>query len=222
MNTFKIFLYTYRQVCYYALMPIGFFIIMIVAQACMPTSPLSTGNMAWLCYFIFPLSLTNVYTLLYEKKLLYLLPVSRSTKFFMPLCIGGLIVALTYLLTIPIEAVAHVFTIGNAPEQQIAIGGFLKYGFAHNIMVFTPFLIACAFVFIQSLIRNKFIFPVIIFVTTFLFVKNTPDIFERLMHSPAMSTNAIIGCLAACVLLIAASYQIFKRWQPANDGLLKI
>jgi len=42
------------------------------------------------------------------------------------------------------------------------------------------------------------------------------------MHSPAMSTNAIIGCLAACVLLIAASYQIFKRWQPANDGLLKI
>ena len=222
MNTFKIFLNAYKPSLYMALMPIGLFIVITILQVIIPSAHDRIYNIAWLLYF-FPFTiLPNVFSRLYEKKPLYLLPTSRRTKFFMPLGIAFLIIIATCLLTIPIEAVVHLFTMSNAPEQQIVIGGFLKCGFTHNTPIFISLVIACASVFLHSLVQNKIIIPCIVFASVFAITTYAPQWMEYMIFSPAMSTNAIIGCLASSALLIAASYQLFKRWQPANDGIFRI
>ena len=226
MNKLKIFLYTYRDAFFNALMLIGIFIAMIIAHACVPSVLIRIRLYNMLTFFLYFLSFTSlpyIYYKMYDKKLLCLLPVSRSTKFLMPLGVWGLGVILTYLLTIPIEAVAHVFTISNAPEQQIVIGGFLRYGFNHNAIVFISLVFASLFVFVRSLVRNEIallsILGGIFFVIIMPYISYMMDF---VMFPPAMSTNAIIGCLAVSALLIAASYQLFKHWQPANDGIFRI
>ena len=224
MNTFKIFLNTYKSSLYIGLMPLGFFIILTILRATMPTADFVARlyNIIWMLWFFLFSLLNNVYYKMYEKKLLYLLPTSKSTKFFMPMGIAFLTIVAICLLTIPIEAIAHIFTIGNMVEQQVAIGGFLKYSFKNNSMVFIAIVLSCASTFVHSLVRNNLVIGLTIaplVMATFLF---TPVYFDYLLSPRALSTNAIIGCLASSILLIAASYQLFKRWQPANSGIFRV
>ena len=224
MNTFKIFLNTYKSSLYIGLMPLGFFIILTILRATMPTADFVARlyNIIWMLWFFLFSLLNNVYYKMYEKKLLYLLPTSKSTKFFMPMGIAFLTIVAICLLTIPIEAIAHIFTIGNMVEQQVAIGGFLKYSFNNNAMIFIAIVLSCASTFVYSLVRNKQVIGLTIaplVMATFLF---TPVYFDYLLSPRALSTNAIIGCLASSILLIAASYQLFKRWQPANSGIFRV
>lgn len=222
MNTFKIFLNAYKPSLYMALMPMGLFIILTVVQAIVPPQPNGMNNVTFLfSFFIFAL-LPNVFYKSYEKKILYLLPTSRRTKFFMPLGIAFLTIIVAWFLTIPIEAMVHLFTLNNESEQQIVVGGFLKYGFIHNSTVFIPLVINCAFVFLHTLVRSKILIMSLTTAICFGMVFYIPNVGEFFMSSPALSTNAIIGCLASSVIFIAASYQLFKRWQPANDGIFRI
>ena len=224
MNTFKIFLNTYKSSLYMVLMPLGFFIVLTILRATMPTADFVARlyNIIWMLWFFLFSLLNNVYYKMYEKKLLYLLPTSKSTKFFMPLGIVFLTIVAICLLTIPIEAIAHIFTIGNMVEQQVAIGGFLKYSFNNNAMIFIAIVLSCASTFVYSLVRSKQVMGLTIaplVMATFLF---TPVYFDYLLSPRALSTKALIGCLASSILLIAASYQLFKRWQPANSGIFRV
>ena len=224
MNTFKIFLNTYKSSLYIGLMPLFFFIILTIVRANIPASDFVAriDNITWLLWFFIISVLNNVSQNMYEKKLLYLLPISKRTKFFMPMGIAFLTIVAICLLTIPIEAIAHIFTIGNMVEQQVAIGGFLKYSFNNNAMIFIAIVIACASIFVYSLVRSKQVIGLTIVplvMATFLF---TPEFADYLLSPRAMSTNGIIVCLASSILLIAASYQLFKRWQPANSGIFRV
>ena len=224
MNTFKIFLNTYKSSLYIGLMPLGFFIILTILRATMPTADFVARlyNIIWMLWFFLFSLLNNVYYKMYEKKLLYLLPTSKSTKFFMPMGIAFLTIVAICLLTIPIEAIAHIFTIGNMVEQQVAIGGFLKYSFNNNAMIFIAIVLSCASTFVYSLVRSKQVIGLTIaplVMATFLF---TPEFADYLLSPRAMSTNGVIVCLASSILLIAASYQLFKRWQPANSGIFRV
>lgn len=224
MDTFKIFLNTYKSSLYMVLMPLGFFIVLTILRATMPTADFVARlyNIIWMLWFFLFSLLNNVYYKMYEKKLLYLLPTSKRTKFFMPLGIVFLTLVAISLLTIPIEAIAHIFTIGNMVEQQVAIGDFLKYSFNNNAMIFIAIVIACASTFVHSLVRNNLVIGLILgplVMATFIF---TPVYFDYLLSPRALSTNGIIVCLASSILLIAASYQLFKRWQPANSGIFRV
>ena len=224
MNTFKIFLNTYKSSLYIGLMPLGFFIILTILRATMPTADFVARlyNIIWMLWFFLFSLLNNVYYKMYEKKLLYLLPTSKRTKFFMPLGIVFLTLVAICLLTIPIEAIAHIFTIDNVSELQVTTGGFLKYSFKNNSMIFIAIVIACASTFVHSLVRNNLVIGLILgplVMATFIF---TPVYFDYLLSPRTLSTNAIIGCLASSILLIAASYQLFKRWQPANSGIFRV
>lgn len=224
MDTFKIFLNTYKSSLYMALMPLGFFIVLTILRATMPTADFVARlyHIIWMVWFFLFSLLVNVYYKMYEKKLLYLLPTSKRTKFFMPLGIVFLALVAICLLTIPIEAIAHIFTIDNVSELQVATGGFLKYSFKNNSMIFIPIVFACVSTFVHSLVRNNLVIGLILgplIMATFMF---TPVFYDYLLSPRALSTNAIIGCLASSVLLIAASYQLFKHWQPANDGILRV
>ena len=224
MDTFKIFLNTYKSSLYMVLMPLGFFIVLTILRATMPTADFVARlyNIIWMVWFFLFSLLNNVYYKMYEKKLLYLLPTSKRTKFFMPLGIVFLTLVAICLLTIPIEAIAHIFTIDNVSELQVATGGFLKYSFKNNSMIFIPIVFACASTFVHSLVRNNLVIGLILgplIMATFLF---TPVFYDYLLSPRALSTSAIIGCLASSVVLIAASYQLFKHWQPANDGIFRV
>ena len=222
MNTFKIFLNTYKPSLYMVLMPMGLFIVLIILQIIRPSHLHEINKITCFLYFLLFSLFSNICTRLYDKKPLYLLPTSRRTKFFMPLGIAFLTIIATCLLTIPIEAVAHLFTMSNAPEQQIVIGGFLKNSFTHNSAIFFSLVIGCAFVFIQSLVRNKIIMISFTLATTIVIMNQMSYVGEFLMSPPALSTIAIIKCLAISAIFIAASYLIFKRWQPANDGIFRV
>ena len=224
MNTFKIFLNTYKSSLYIGLMPLGFFIILTILRATMPTADFVARlyNIIWMLWFFLFSLLNNVYYKMYEKKLLYLLPTSKRTKFFMPLGIVFLTLVAICLLTIPIEAIAHIFTIGNMVEQQVAIGGFLKYSFNNNAMIFIAIVIACASIFVYSLVRSKQVIGLTIVPLVMATSLFTPAFTDYLLSPRAMSTNGIIVCLASSILLIAASYQLFKRWQPANSGIFRV
>ena len=223
MNTFKIYLNTYKPSLYMALMPIALFIFMIILQIYNPSHIKAAHNIPWLIYFFLFALLPQFYTRLFDKKPLYLLPASRTTKFFMPLGIAFLTIIASCLLTVPIEAVAHLFTMGNAPEEQIVIGGFLKNSFTHNTAIFISLVINCAFTFLHSLARNKIIIPSILIVILFALMNYAPHWSDYFLLAPTMmSTIAIIKCLAISAIFIAATYLIFKRWQPANDGLFRI
>lgn len=224
MNTFKIFLNTYKSSLYMVLMPLVFFIVLTILRATMPTADFVARlyNIIWMLWFFLFSLLNNVYYKMYEKKLLYLLPTSKRTKFFMPLGIVFLTLVAICLLTIPIEAIAHIFTIDNVSELQVTTGGFLKYSFKNNSMIFIAIVIACASTFVHSLVRNNLVIGLILgplVMATFIF---TPVYFDYLLSPRTLSTNAIIGCLASSILLIAASYQLFKRWQVANNGILNV
>ena len=224
MDTFKIFLNTYKSSLYMVLMPLGFFIVLTILRATMPTADFVARlyNIIWMLWFFLFSLLNNVYYKMYEKKLLYLLPTSKRTKFFMPLGIVFLTLVAICLLTIPIEAIAHIFTIDNVSELQVATGGFLKYSFKNNSMIFIAIVLSCASTFVYSLVRNNLVIGLILgplVMATFIF---TPVFFDYLLSPRALPTNAIIGCLASSVLLIAASYQLFKHWQPANDGIFRV
>ena len=224
MDTFKIFLNTYKSSLYMVLMPLGFFIVLTILRATMPTADFVARlyNIIWMVWFFLFSLLNNVYYKMYEKKLLYLLPTSKRTKFFMPLGIVFLTLVAICLLTIPIEAIAHIFTIDNVSELQVATGGFLKYSFKNNSMIFIAIVLSCASTFVYSLVRNNLVIGLILgplVMATFIF---TPVFFDYLLSPRALPTNAIIGCLASSVLLIAASYQLFKHWQPANDGIFRV
>lgn len=224
MNTFKIFLNTYKSSLYMVLMPLVFFIVLTILRATMPTADFVARlyNIIWMLWFFLFSLLNNVYYKMYEKKLLYLLPTSKRTKFFMPLGIVFLTLVAICLLTIPIEAIAHIFTIDNVSELQVTTGGFLKYSFKNNSMIFIAIVIACASTFVHSLVRNNLVIGLILgplVMATFLF---TPVYTDYLLSPRAMSTNGIIVCLASSILLIAASYQLFKRWQPANSGIFRV
>ena len=224
MDTFKIFLNTYKSSLYMVLMPLGFFIVLTILRATMPTADFVARlyNIIWMLWFFLFSLLNNVYYKMYEKKLLYLLPTSKRTKFFMPLGIVFLTLVAICLLTIPIEAIAHIFTIDNVSELQVATGGFLKYSFNNNAMIFIAIVLSCASTFVHSLVRNNLVIGLILgplVMATFIF---TPVYFDYLLSPRTLSTNAIIGCLASSILLIAASYQLFKRWQPANSGIFRV
>ena len=224
MDTFKIFLNTYKSSLYMVLMPLGFFIVLTILRATMPTADFVARlyNIIWMVWFFLFSLLNNVYYKMYEKKLLYLLPTSKRTKFFMPLGIVFLTLVAICLLTIPIEAIAHIFTIDNVSELQVATGGFLKYSFKNNSMIFIAIVLSCASTFVYSLVRNNLVIGLILgplVMATFMF---TPVFFDYLLSPRALPTNAIIGCLASSVVLIAASYQLFKHWQPANDGIFRV
>ena len=175
MNTFKIFLNTYKSSLYMVLMPLVFFIVLTILRATMPTADFVARlyNIIWMLWFFLFSLLNNVYYKMYEKKLLYLLPTSKRTKFFMPLGIVFLTLVAICLLTIPIEAIAHIFTIDNVSELQVTTGGFLKYSFKNNSMIFIAIVIACASTFVHSLVRNNLVIGLILgplVMATFLFI----------------------------------------------------
>ena len=119
-------------------------------------------------------------------------------------------------MSLPIEMIGSMLTAIYTPDRQIEIGGVVRF-FAHNGIF--PLVLAemSAGVFCGVLFRKTLGFFVAIitisFLNTFCFAYGKP------MFVPM--TESII-CLFVTIVFLILNYQLFKRWQIANDGLLMI
>ena len=148
--------------------------------------------------------------------MLSLLPISLFQKYVIILLTVLFRCISTILMSLPIEMIGSMLTAIYTPDRQIEIGGVVRF-FAHNGLF--PLVLAemSAGVFCGVLFRKIIglfvaIMP-ISFLNSFCFAYGKP------MCVPM--TESII-CLFVTIVFLILNYQLFKRWQIANNGLLMI
>ncbi len=149
--------------------------------------------------------------------MLSLLPISLFQKYVIILLTVLFMCISTILMSLPIEMIGSMLTAIYTPDRQIEIGGVVRF-FGHNGIF--PLVLAemSAGVFCGVLFRKLFgsffvaIMP-ISFLNSFCFAYGKPM---------CVSMTESIICLFVTIVFLILNYQLFKRWQIANDGLLMI
>ena len=148
--------------------------------------------------------------------MLSLLPMSLFQKYVIILLTVLFLCFSLILISLPVEMIGSVLAAIYFPDRQIEIGGVMRH-FAQNGIF--PLILAemSAGVFCGVLFRKTLGFFVAImpisFLNSFCFAYGKP------MFVPM--TESII-CLLATIVFLILNYQLFKRWQIANNGLLMI
>ena len=148
----------------------------------------------------------------------HLLPENPDKKFFAAVGMAALCFILLHLLSVPIEAIAHLIH-GSTKFHQIEIGGFLTRLYEAPDTILFGIIGFCASLFIRALVRNKIVYRVIIFIAAFY-------IFNMVISAHmGLETYSTFVCYVSYILpvvLIIASWQLYKRSQIANSGFLMI
>ena len=148
--------------------------------------------------------------------MLSLLPMSLFQKYVIILLTVLFMCFSLILISLPVEMIGSVLTAIYTPDRQIEIGGVMRYFALNGIL---PLVLAemSAGVFCGVLFRKTIGFFVAImpisFLNSFCFAYGKP------MFVPM--TESII-CLFVTIVFLILNYQLFKRWQIANNGLLMI
>ena len=148
----------------------------------------------------------------------HLLPENQNKKFFAAVGMAGLCFILLPLLSVPIEAVEHLIH-GSSRFQQIEIGGFLIRLCKTPDTILFGIMGFCASIFIRELVRNKIVYRLLIFICAYFMLNKVSAV-----HM-GMETYSTIVCYVSYILpvvLIVASWQLYKRSQIANSGLFMI
>ena len=148
--------------------------------------------------------------------MLSLLPISLFQKYVIILLTVLFMCISTILMSLPIEMIGSMLTAIYTPDRQIEIGGVVRF-FAHNGIF--PLVLAemSVGVFCGVLFRKNIGFFVAIiaipFLNSFYFAYGKPM---------CVSMTESIICLFVTIVFLILNYQLFKRWQIANNGLLMI
>ena len=146
--------------------------------------------------------------------MLSLLPMSLFQKYIIILLLTLFMCISTILMSLPIEMIGSVLTSIYTPDRQIEIGGIVR-SFAQNGIFPLLFAEMSAGIFTGLLFRKIIgLFVIILpvsFLNSFYFAYGKP------MYVPM--TESII-CIFATIAFLILGYQVFKRWQIANDGVL--
>lgn len=148
--------------------------------------------------------------------MLSLLPMSLFQKYVIILLTVLFLCFSFILISLLIEMIGSMLTAIYTPDRQIEIGGFVRF-LAHNGIF--PLVLAemSAGVFCGVLFRKTLGFFVAIitisFLNSFCFAYGKPM---------CVSMTESIICLFVTIVFLILNYQLFKRWQIANNGLLMI
>ena len=148
--------------------------------------------------------------------MLSLLPMSLFQKYVIILLTVLFMCFSLILISLPVEIIGSVLTAIYIPDRHIEIGGVMRF-FAHNGIF--PLLLAemSVGVFCGVLFRKNIGFFVAIiaipFLNSFYFAYGKPM---------CVSMTESIICLFVTIVFLILNYQLFKRWQIANNGLLMI
>lgn len=148
--------------------------------------------------------------------MLSLLPMSLFQKYVIILLTVLFLCFSLILISLPVEMIGSVLTAIYIPDRHIEIGGVVRF-FAHN-GIFPLVLAEMSFgVFCGVLFRKNIGFFVAIiaipFLNSFYFAYGKPM---------CVSMTESIICLFVTIVFLILNYQLFKRWQIANNGLLMI
>jgi len=148
--------------------------------------------------------------------MLSLLPMSLFQKYVIILLTVLFMCFSLILISLPVEMIGSVLTAIYTPDRQIEIGGVMRYFALNGIL---PLVLAemSAGVFCGVLFRKTIGFFVAImpisFLNSFCFAYGKPM---------CVSMTESIICLFVTIVFLILNYQLFKRWQIANNGLLMI
>lgn len=147
----------------------------------------------------------------------YQLPASLLHKYLIALgTTVGLVIA-CLLFSMAVEYAGSILTTDYPVDKQIEVGGYIGYIFRETrYFTLMPILIGVNMI-LALLVRNK--------TFCFLFSGAWGYVFHlNIIHLEKVTTTPIQECLFAAIgiVLLTIGYQIYKRWQPANSGLLMI
>ena len=148
--------------------------------------------------------------------MLSLLPMSLFQKYVIILLTVLFMCFSLILISLLVEMIGSMLTAIYTPDRQIEIGGVMRY-FALNgilplVLAEMSFGVFCGVLFRKTL--GFFVAIITIsFLNSFCFAYGKP-------MCVSMTESTI--CLFATIGFLLLGYQIFKRWQIANNGLLMI
>ena len=143
---------------------------------------------------------------------IYLLPASTLRKFATAFAIIVITIASCLLFSLVVDFIGLKLTAGSPQAANFAIGGYIKYVFKETL----GFSIFAAFMGLEmsyaTLIKNKNIILAINMVLSI--VAWTSSLFFQSIGASPILYYVFWGF---AILFIIASYQIYKRWEPANN-----
>ena len=149
--------------------------------------------------------------------MLSLLPMSLFLKYVIILLTVLFLCFSLILISLPVEMIGSMLTAIYTPDRQIEIGGVVRF-LAHN-GIFPLVLAEMSFGVFCGVLFRKYIGPIFVAIMPISFLNSFCFAYGKPMFVPM--TESII-CLFVTIVFLILNYQLFKRWQIANNGLLMI
>jgi hypothetical protein len=146
-----------------------------------------------------------------------LLPISLLHKYMIVLILALLASAFIVLISLPLEIIGNMLTTTYSPNIEIEVGGILKFFVQNRIFLLILAEMGIG-LFVGFLIRKT---PLALFITVIplSFLNSFYFAYGKPMYVP-MSESII--CIFVAIAFLILGYQVFKRWQLANNGVLMI
>ena len=222
MNTFKQILKV--NAWYFILMILlsqagGYLNLTLIANYHRPELALNEPCAALCMLFLYLIVSYNSVRTVMELRLLnnYQLPASTLRKYLIAIGTTVGLAAACLLFSMAVEYVGSILTTDFPVDKQIEVGGYIGYIFRETrYFTLMPIMIGVNMI-LALLIRNKAFCIGLSLALGYAF-HWTVIIMEK------TATTPVHECLFAAIgiVLLTIGYQIYKRWQPANSGLLMI
>ena len=146
-----------------------------------------------------------------------LLPMSLLHKYMIVLFFTIFGSTLIVLISLPLEIIGNMLTTTYSPDKEIEVGGILKF-FVQNRIFLLILAEMSIGLFVGFLIRK---IPLALFITVIplSFLNSFYFAYGKPMY---VSMSESIICIFATIVFLILGYQVFKRWQLANNGPLMI
>lgn len=217
MNTIKDIIITYRWWLLLACLASQFFDIFFKLGIALSGTPeVNDSNMGagFDMYILFMITGFVVSYVIMELRsvTIYLLPASTLRKFATACGVIVITIASCFLFSMAIEFIGSLLTAGSPQAASFAIGGYIRYASEATF----SFSILAAFMGLEmsyaTMIKNKnIVLGMNIFMSTCGWVFTL--LFPAIGYPPFIS----FFFWGFTILFIIASYQIYKRWEPANS-----
>lgn len=157
--------------------------------------------------------------------MMMLLPVSMLNK-YMIIVISALVMFLSAMLvSLPLEMIGNLLTTSYSPDRQIVIGGMIKY-FGQSGIINVLLAELSLGLFSGLLFRNNFgAFIPLFFVSGvigYVFGSYIAVLHGGTFHVLSVPMSVSVICLFLTIAFLILGYQVFKRWQLANNGVFMI
>ena len=222
MNTIKNIIHSYRGYLFLASLASQFFgIFNLISIASEGTPAVNDSNMCAvidvyiLCFII---SFVVSYVIAELRSLTScMLPASLQRKYATAFATIIFAIVTCLLFSMAVECVGLLLTAGSDQAACFAIGGYIRY-ISEETGGFSILAFLTTFeMFISTLIKNKNLhLGINMFMSGIFWVT---IILLQLIEIPH-TLFYVFGVLS--IVFLIASYQTYKRWQPANSGFLMI